>query len=502
MRMLRNPAQQGAVNLRSVGRFFEGVTLGCAALLFLGCPAVGGEKVHSLPQGQPNILLISIDTLRADHLGTYGYSRQTSPAIDTFADQATVYRRAHAPSPWTLPSHAGMLTGIHPIELEMKHRDATMPASTRPVADYLRPHGYATVAFVDSAHYGFVGSDRGFGRGFDEYHHAPHRPDPVLKYDIAATVEAASNWLATRDPEKPFFMFLHSKSVHAVPLDWPCYDDRCFPYDQPDPFRFRFVSEENAGFPWSDEERGSGQKYLWSINGDLLSGRARKESFPQERFEVLKALYDGGIFYTDTHLGHLFSGLVDLGLWENTLIILTSDHGEAFLEQNLIMHQEVYGDLLRVPLIVKQPGQEDGAEVKGLVSLMDVMPTILAAAKVEIPPSLDGIDLAEDTAQKGRTLFAYYIYPPVWDYRAYTVFDDSWKVVRHNFFNRSVYEHEVYDLREDPQEQRPLAAIPEDARVVVESLQSWIRIASPDGTSLIDLPPEAMQSLQAIGYVD
>ena len=453
---------------------------------------------------RPNVVLISIDTLRADHLGVYGYSRDTSPAIDAFARDAHVYSNAFAPAPWTLPSHAGMLTGVHPFDIGIHHWNSSLPETVRTLAEILEANGYQTAAFVDSGPEGFVGAGRGFARGFEEYNHAPFRDGLDVKYDIAVSTELASRWLSERDGDRPFFLFLHTKSVHALPHDSPCTDHRCFPYDKPEPYRFQFIEEEQARFSWSDPERGSGQAYLWSWNRAILSGKEDPKAFPTSELTVLKGLYDGGIAYTDAFIGQLLNSLADLDLLEDTLVILTSDHGEAFLEHNLFMHQEVYEQLLHVPLIVRTPGIERGIEISELVSILDIVPTVLRTTGIDPPSSVTGrvLPLEPVINPENRWLFGYYLCPPSFEYRAFTVFNHNWKLVRHNFNNVDRYEDQFFTVHRGRHEVEQSDLTDEPLVGLRNQLELRTQNETKITPTLIQPSLETLELLKTIGYID
>ena len=151
----------------------------------------------------PNVLLISIDTLRADHLGSYGYAKPTSPVLDALAARSVRFADAHAPTPWTLPSHAAMLTGRHPLELGILDKAGRIPDGAATVAERLGARGYQSAAFVDSGKGGNVGASRGFARGFDVFEHGPHGGGGRFQHDVARTVDAGVAWLGRRDPARP-----------------------------------------------------------------------------------------------------------------------------------------------------------------------------------------------------------------------------------------------------------------------------------------------------------
>jgi membrane-anchored protein YejM (alkaline phosphatase superfamily) len=247
---------------------------------------------RSRPAGPPNVLLVSIDTLRADHLGTYGYARDTLPELDRLAAESIVFKNAVAPAPRTLPSHVMMLTGRHPYPLGISRggEQSAIPAEVRIVSEYLQDAGYQTVAFVDSVRRGWLASQRGFGRDFDAFHHAPHRDGLFYMFDAAGSVDAAEEWLGQRERNRPFFMFLHTKSVHTLRWDTPRPDDRIFPYDKPEPYRFHFLSDQDTHFKWSSPHLGAGTLYLDGLNEAYYAGTMDPGDFPEERIETLKSL--------------------------------------------------------------------------------------------------------------------------------------------------------------------------------------------------------------------
>ncbi len=445
------------------------------------------------------MLLISVDTLRADHLGCYGYPRATSPHLDALAAEAVRFETAIAPAPWTLPSHAALLTGTHPWLLGIRDGQAAVP-EVPTLAGELARAGYQTAAFVDSSARGYVGAERGFARGFAEYHHQPHRPG--RRHDAAATVDAALDWLASRDRDRPYFLFLHTKSVHALPIGAPCTDEHCFPYDKPEPYRSFFFDPASAERVWSVDGQGHGQAYLWSLNRALQAGARREAAASAEDLAALRALYDAGIAATDAELGRLLAGLAAAGELENTVVVVTADHGEAFLDHDLLLHQEVYDELLHVPLLVRLPRGE-ARVVREPVALEDVMPTVLRLAGAPLPAGLTGLPLLGGAAPPpGRAFFAYYTFYPPYDYGAVALRQGHWKLVAQNFQRpRGDEAWQLFDLAGDPGETRPLRPEGPEAERLRHLLEAWrARPPLPGSRHLPSLPGNA--ALEALGYVD
>lgn len=474
------------------------------AAVLLVCSLAFGLSSCAAPGPPPNIILVSIDTLRADHLGSYGYERATSPILDALAADGVLFETALAPAPWTFPSHAAMFSGSHPLEIGIDNSLRTIPDEVPLLAERLAAAGYQAAAFADSGPRGFVGADRGFGRGFEHYAHAPHREGLPIRFDIAATVDAALEWLRVdRDPERPFFLFLHTKSVHAVPNDAECQDERCFPYDNP--HRFRFVESDAAPYAWTSEEKGAGQRYLWSLNAEILEGKLDPKAYSRQRLDVLKSLYDSGIYYVDQELGRLFDKLREQDLFESTTLVITSDHGEAFLDHTLFMHQEVYDTQIRIPLIV-HASELKPARKKAPVSLTDIAPTILESAGVEVPTSWSGRPLplgADGVEEEGRDHVAYYLFPSKFTYHSFALRRGSWKLVFHNVESPETYRYELYDLANDPYEQRPVVGMDEKVEDMRSALRRRLQ-AEPlaQGRQLREHELPEIEAVRALGYVE
>jgi arylsulfatase A-like enzyme len=266
----------------------------------------------------------------------------------------------------------------------------------------------------------------------------------------------------------------------------------------------RFVDPEQTRSSWSDAEKGSGQDYLWSWNRAFLKGKEDPRAFPAAKLDALQAFYDGGIAYADAVIGQLLSRLATLTLLKDTLIIITSDHGEAFLEHNLFMHQEVYEQLLHVPLIVKYPGVDQGDEISDLVSILDIAPTILRTTGIDLLSSMAGRVLPFEPVvdNDDRWLFGYYLCPPSFNYRAFTVFNDSWKLVRHNFGNVDHYSDEFYTVQRGVSEVEQSDLAHKTLLVLRSRLEQRINIEPTVEPALFQPSAETVELLKTIGYID
>jgi arylsulfatase A-like enzyme len=465
--------------------------------------AAGRVEWRPVADARPNVLLVSIDTLRADHLGYEGYGRDTSPNLDRLAERSLRYREAWAPAPWTLPSHAALLTGRHPRALGIEDRNAALPDAAPALAEALRREGYRTAAFVDSMPGGFVGARRGFGRGFETYVHLPAEQAGGFRYDAAVTTERAATWLAHARRDRPFFLFLHTKSVHALPAGAASHDPRAFPYDKPEPWRSAFLDPAWAELSWDDPELGRGVGWLRGWNEAVAAGRVAPEDLPAARRAALVALYDAGIRYVDHQLGRLLAALEAHGLSDRTLVVVTADHGEAFGEHALLLHKELYRDLLRVPLLVYRPWAPAGRDVTAPVTLMDVAPTILAAVGAPPAPAPSGRPLpdGDETALPPEPLFTYYRSWPDGYYEAYGLRDGARSLVHHRLGRGGPWRTEIFDLATDPDEQRgrPVEA-DADANDRLARLRDWMERGATGRRSTIEIDDATRRHLEALGY--
>jgi len=306
-------------------------------------------------QEQVNVILISLDTLRADHLGCYGYTRPTSPALDALTQDAALFAHTYAQSPWTLPSHMSMLFSLNSASHQVYFNDQQVDASLPSLATFLKDQGYITFGFTGG---GYVSSIYGFAKGFDWYDEpVGGRKAPLGMDEAERMFQFTSDWLG-KNKDKPFFLFLHTFQIHG-------------PYASPSPWNEMFL-DENAGW-----DKLALRNFLDNQGEDYPFSAAEKAN--------IIALYDGEIRYTDDVLiGPLVARLKELGIYDNTLLIITSDHGEEFDEHGGWLHgRTVYDELIRVPLVIKFPDSAYmGKRIESKSRLIDIMPTVLEAAGI------------------------------------------------------------------------------------------------------------------------
>jgi arylsulfatase A-like enzyme len=428
-----------------------------------------------------NVILLSIDTLRADHLTSYGYAHDTAPFIDArLAQRGVVFESLTAASPVTAPSHMTMFTALQPITHGVTHGLKSLSPALRTLPELLRAHRIDTAAFTEN---GWVGTRQGFGRGFNAFSENKSPDVMVPMGEVDVTFAQAKRWLAW-NRDKQFFLFVHTYQVHD-------------PYAPPERYADLFTHHD---------------------------GQKLDESSPP--YLRRRADYDREIRFVDDELRSIISELERQEIEGETVFILTSDHGEEFLEHGHFSHgRHLYEEAVRVPLIFQGAGIPEGRRVETPVAQVRLMPTILELFAVEAPPgqtapSLLPLILGEElpagapgpvyseawmTTQRGRISDIKRFQPPSVSVRV-----GSRKVTR--IRERGGFRYEYYDLSEDPGEQRDLYPRRRDEAsdlvALLERYEDERRARSrellgeeePHAPSL-RLDPEREEKLRALGYL-
>jgi arylsulfatase A-like enzyme len=458
------------------------VTRAAAWSLALGLlPACGAGA----PAGEPrNVILISLDTLRPDHLGCYGHGRETSPAIDALAERGVRFADASSSAPWTLPAHTTMFTGLYPSRHGVKDYSHRLGAESLTLAEILAARGFQTWAVVNT--WNIADPRFEIFQGFrDENVHyvresqADANGGQRILNTGAAVAEQARELLRGRDPGRPFFLFAHFYDAHTDFTPAPEY-------------RRRFVG------PYSGKLDGT--------TVQLFAIRDRGLRLSEADLRHLRELYDAEIRQLDDVLAEFFEFLEQEGLERETLIVLTSDHGEEFQEHGGLLHGRTqHEELLRVPLILAGPGIPRGAVVEQPVSLVDLLPTILSVLGMAPPAPVDGIDLVP--AWGGATLPERVLFgeadhnnrvdgKPVIDIKRMARLGPA-KL----HLDRSTEAVQLYDLASDPHEQRDLAArAPERVELLRAALARFLDGAVASQASGAELSPAELELLRQLGY--
>ncbi len=408
-----------------------------------------------------NIVLISIDTLRSDRLGIYGYGRPTSPVIDRIGSRGTVFKNVVAESSWTLPSHVSMLSGLHPVSHGVHDKTQRIPKSTRLLQEHLQTNGYRTIGFADG---GYVAKHFGFERGFDTFN--SNRKGFVQR--IGKAIEALEGVPA----EQPFFLFLHTYDVHC-------------PYVPPEPYFSMFHSPDAVQI----DTRGCG------------GGKLGKRKLSAGEVRYTSDRYDGGIRHTDANLEQLLRYLENRSLLEKTILVITSDHGEAFYEHNRLGHQgTLFREVLFVPLIISGPGVVPQMR-SDPVNLSDITPTLLQLAGVAATPLLDGRSLsarlAGDEGEQSLEQSMISVLRRKREISSLISFPFHLIVQEHN------RKAQLFDIVRDPEERHNLIEKhPELLAELSSKLELKLRsFRRGEVTESSDMDDEKLEDLKSLGYL-
>ena len=413
-----------------------------------------------------NVILISIDTLRADHLSCYGYDKPTTPEICAFFANGMRFERAYSQSSWTAPAHASMFTGLYPARHGVTYGPMIpLLRGHTTIFEHVRQHGYFTIALHGGGYVSPVMPND----------HLDFERIVELRQDLVGHVEDA---LRDNAGETPFFLFLHGYDVHT-----PYAPERNY-FADPRP-EIDDKARNNAYCRYEDAEDGSRFLAPASIPSDVGTQR------------YLESLYDSELREVDRSLGRLFRHLEGRGLLERTLVILTSDHGEEFWDHGSCEHvKTVYNELIHVPLFVRGLGIDAGSESRPVAASIDIAPTITEVLGVPSLGSIDGRTLFETEA---REIFseAQFHYGST-HLRRYAAVAGSRKLIRN--VNRDV--RELYDLATDPGEQNDILEIeaaPDDLESI---LQGYIEEGAPVEQHEGELDPQTLEQLRQLGYIE
>ena len=440
---------------------------------FWGAPAIFAPRSEPRSRSERNVVLVSLDTLRADRLGTYGYPLPITPHLDRFAAEGATMEQATAPANWTLPSHASMLTGLHPCAHGVRGQLGTRSSQRFapeivPLAEILRRRGYRTAAFTENAFVDVYPFQRGFGR-FD----ADTALDGVLTAGlIETTFEKALGWMTEARRGGPFFVFVHTYQVHE-PYTPPPADLAEIPSPLPLP---------PGGLPPTSDDQDAARAYVAEVA------------------------------FTDRVVGRFLAELEALGIADQTVVVVTSDHGEAFGEHGVRRHGHgLYEEELWIPMLWRAPGLiAAGQRLSGLTTLADIPPTILALLGEKVPDWMQGLSLANALAGgAGEFIPQGRILPLEGFLGLRGIRGQSWKLL---VAPLGQHRGQLLHLGRDPGERMPSSAPAELVRRQEERLErecertrELLAAASPGPWGPSELPPldpERDQKLRALGYLD
>ncbi|MHA1940215.1 MAG: sulfatase [Candidatus Hodarchaeales archaeon] len=461
-------------NNRGIMKYFTAF-LGILLLFISGCTTQDTSKDNF------NIVLITIDTLRADHLSCYGYERKTSPNIDKIAERGIVFKNVIAPSSWTAPSMVSLFTSVYPINHgvvhglgteKIEHMQEVFSDKLVTLTEILKAHGYTTFGVASNLH---LSEKLGFARGFNYFKCLPFLPAPPVNKTVYSWEDAIKN-------SDKFFLWVH-------------YFDPHHPYSSNEPWIEHYASKEST-------QKLNLSKKSWS---ELLGLIPAFKKNPQTVSNLI-ALYDSEINFVDSYIGELIQ---KFELDKDTLIIISADHGEGFLEHGHLGHG---GDLcqgtLHIPLIVKMPHSSKKETFEKHVNLIDIMPTILHILNIDPPEQI----LGEFFWEKKGILFwlkkfllnedtSFYDFAELdTTFTLKTILTPDWKYI----YNYEEKTEELYKIRSDPLELNNLADKETKQRnQLKDQLFKWASTAKkyPTVKKRYKLSQEEKEKLETLGYI-
>ena len=456
--------------------------------VWFGNPIVRSPDFINNPGGRPNLIVITLDTTRGDHLSSAGYPLPTTPYLDQLATDGEQFLNATANTSWTLPSHASLFTGLYPREhgadadpngkIVLLRRLNGLSPEALTLSKQLAAARYHTAGVVAGP---VVGAEFGFAQGFDYYDQSEYYPG-LLEFRRGDEItNVALDYL--NQESGPFFLFLN-------------YFDPHWPYRPADDLVQKWVPSDVRPIPGEQQQR-----QVWKeVMGD------HRDITAEEKRSMISH-YDGAIASMDRAIGRLLDWLKERGLYDSTMIVAVGDHGESFGEHRMLDHgHSLYEDVLHIPLIIKYPRATAPHRPKvdsHRVDLLDVYASVCRVMGLAVPQRLDGFGVHhpehDHFAELRRDTFFIGEYGPRFDHDLEAVYSEKWKLIRDDKGRRW-----LFDLAADPLEERNLAETqPEQVAALGKALDDWA--ASAAVTRLqgknVDLTPALKERLRALGYV-
>lgn len=468
------------------GRFLTSViiVMGTSLTAPVFAAAAGG------PGKTPNIVVIVMDTVRQDHLSCYGYSRNTSPNLVKLSKESRMFNNAYSTSGWTPPAHASLFTGLFAASHKATQENFVLGDDATTIAEVLSDHGYETFGISENP---MVSRGTNFSQGFSTYDETWRNKNKKSRENPA--YKCFKNILEKRDKQKPFFLFINFIEPHS-------------PYNSSRQFLNRFVSDRS----------------IKVFSHMLVHYYTGKKVFTPAEMNHLKELYDAEIFYVDHVIGKIIDDLKRESLWEETVFIVTSDHGENFGEHQLMAHVfSLHQALIKIPLLIHYPAFfPPGSKEDKPVQLTDIFPTLLGLAGIDQKKYPNqGRDLLKTKLRDDYAVFSEYYYPDQVlrvfgkkgnDHAALAKYKRRIKSVISGNFKLiwgSDKKHELYDLKKDPTETTNLVNDRELSKQKSESLKLLVRtyhkyngfLNIRPGKRKGKLDKKSRERLKTLGYI-
>jgi arylsulfatase A-like enzyme len=476
----------------------------------------GGDSIYPLwgepvlygsvdKKDRPHIVFIAVDTLRADHLSSYGYGRRTSPQTDSLGRDGIVFKQAISQAPWTLPSFASIFTSLYPSQhktglnymgmgkriynpraygIYLDETHTTLP-------ELLNKHGYFTGGLSENP---WLNSHFGLAQGYSEYynHYLKTDPDKV-------TTEAAIRWIKTHH-DTPFFLFIHNFAPHLS-------------YQPPKGFEGMFASyPSDAVTAFEELYRGFDPSYR-----KLPERKEFVDSLTEQMKNYMIAQYDGEIAYADSLVGRIIQTLKELNIYDETLVVFTSDHGEELFEHGKLGHgYSLYDEVVHIPLIIKLPSQKHkGKVIRQQVRSIDIMPTMLDYLGIPVPetPPVEGRSLRgliETTPEELLDLPAY-MEAPEYTFPQKGLRTEEYKYIfspterdYEEFFHLSTDPFELNNRVETPEHEIQETDLKRKMAAILHQLEEWegkYSAMTSSSKSTQHLKRSGVEALKSLGYV-
>ena len=432
-------------------------------------PVFSVPIIYSVNKSKPNIIVIGVDALRADHLGCYGYPLNTSPTIDALAQRGILFDDVISQCSWTLPSFTSITTGLYPFSHHVEDERDVLAPHIPNIQQYLRDNGYYAVGFTNG---GYLTSWLGWDRGFDIFVQNNHFGGGNFSFSFADYKGQLFDFI-TKNRNCPMYLFLHTYDCHAY------YDAA------PEEYQKMFTS--------SDYEDTNNLKAKRFADYYL---RRNKESITDADVTQIKGLYDSEIRYLDDLLKQLFALLDELKLTDNTIIVFTSDHGEEFNDHGSFGHNHtLYKELVHVPLIISGPGIEKGKRITQIVESIDIFPTIADMLNLPVTElNLEGQSLMPLINDPHHAGFGPAVSK---DWNKIGIRTDAWTYFSIDdseyLFNRHTDPGEVTNLID--QRQKEASMLKRRLKRITD------KTAAPDQSLTGEMDEQAEQELKSLGYI-
>jgi len=445
----------------------------CVAGLLASCTSKPSGPVD-------NVVLIIVDTLAARHLGVYGAANSPSPNIDSFARSSTVFEKAYSPSSWTKPAVASIFTGVMPSVHDVRSIDIDLNEDHPTLATRLKNIKIQSAGFISHT---FISPEMGYGQGFDRYETLPFRGNVHDVVSSKKITDLGIDWLKENvtTSKKPFFLFLHYFDPHNNYQHHESFDRSS----------------------WYNGEIKPGM--------DIRDIRNRIPEMNDDDIKYIRDLYDEEIAFTDEQIGRFLKFLKDMNLSDRTLVVLTADHGEEFLNHGAIGHSRtLYDELIHVPLIVRLPAKGQARRVEANVTTLDILPTVMDLFGIDKDPQLQGVSLKETLIDSNATPPARDIISEV-DFRSRFIKSNKIAAIRGDYklvLDKPTSTFELFNLKSDPREIENIVSVDtvrvaEMGKVITDYKDKYQQNdeALFKRKKKIESTPEEVEQLESLGYL-